>query len=99
MNQQVKPDDVSVAKRQMELYGIPAYVYQAWRAQRHSSLRRGIAFRFTLLAWHCWWNTELTAIGPDAKRGRRKGEYVMARLGDKGDYEHGNVYAATPQQN
>lgn len=99
MNQQVKPDDITVAQRQKEIYGIPAYVYKAWRSQRHSSLRRGIPFRFTLLAWHCWWNTELLAIGPDARRGKRKTEYVMARRGDAGGYEPGNVYAALPGQN
>lgn len=99
MNQQVKPDDIMVAKRQMELYGIPAYTYKAWREQRHSSLKRGIPFNFTLLAWHCWWNAELVVLGPDARRGKRRGEYVMARHGDTGAYEHGNVYAATPAQN
>ncbi len=99
MNQGVICDDIAEAQRQRDLYGIPAYVYQSWRSQRHSSLRRGIQFRFTLLAWHCWWNDALIALGPEARRGRRRGEYVMARIGDAGAYDYNNVYAATAMQN
>lgn len=98
-NQWHKPDDLIVADRERETYGIPAYVHRAWKSQRDSARNRGIKFRFCLFQWHCWWNSELAAIGPDAKRGNRKGQYMMARIGDAGAYEHGNVYAALPQDN
>jgi hypothetical protein len=83
----------------METYPVPNYVYKAWRSQRHSAKRRGIPFKFGLFEWHCWWNRELIALGSDARRGNRRGQYMMARFGDAGAYEHGNVYAATPAQN
>ncbi len=87
------------ARREQAIYGIPEYVFKAWNAQRYSAERRGIPWRFGLFAWDQWWRRELLALGPEAKRGRRKGQYVMARFADLGAYEHGNVYAATSQQN
>jgi|HubBroStandDraft_5_1064220.scaffolds.fasta_scaffold48799_6 hypothetical protein len=94
-----KSNDLITAERQRAIYGISSYVYRQWKAHRDSAKRREVPFRFSLLAWHCWWNAELIVLGPDAKRGRRRGEYVMARYGDRGAYEPGNVYAATPGQN
>ena len=98
-DQYLKPDDLIQADREAATYGIPSYVKRQWKAHRDSALRRGIQFRFSLFQWHLWWLEALAEIGPDAKRGRRKGEYVMARRGDQGAYEHDNVYAATPGQN
>lgn len=89
----------SAADLESDRYAIPAYVKRQYLAQKHSSAQRGIVFDFTLLRWHLWWKAELAKIGPDAKRGRRRGEYVMARIGDQGAYEVGNVYCATAEQN
>lgn len=88
-----------VARREQAIYGIPEYVFDAWNAQRYSADRRGIPFKFGLFAWDQWWKRELIKLGPDAKRGRRKGQYLMARFADQGAYEHTNVYAATAAQN
>jgi hypothetical protein len=90
---------VADAKRQHETFGVPRHVYQAWRAQWHSAKRRGIAFDFTLLQWAGWWKVELAAIGPHAKRGLRRGEYMMCRIGDAGAYAPGNVYCGTAKSN
>src|SRR6266576_4638397 len=52
--------------------------------------KRGIAFKFTKEQWVEWWQANL---GPNwmAKRGCTRHQYVMARNGDKGCYELGNV--------
>ena len=98
MRQSIDPD-LQAARYQRETFGIPDYAVKAWLAHRQSAAARGIPFRFTLLQWHLWWKSELRLLGPAAKRGRRRGEYVMARLGDSGAYEPGNVRALTPAEN
>lgn len=87
------------AKRQMDIYGIPQYEYKRWREHRNSAKARGIEFRFTLLEWHVWWKTKLSEIGPHAKRGRGRDQYVMARIGDRGVYTYNNVVCASPKEN
>ena len=82
-----------------EQFGVPDRDWKAFQAQRYSARRRGIPFLFSLLAWSSWWKVQLRAIGPDATRGRKRDQYVMARLGDRGAYEVGNVYCATSAQN
>jgi hypothetical protein len=59
---------------------------------------RGIAFKFTKDEWVSWWKKHL---GPDwiTKRGCRLGQYVMARIADKGDYEPNNVRCITSSEN
>ena len=99
VNQYDNYNDVRQARRERDLYGIPSYVYQPWRSQFHSSRKRGIPFRFGLLQWHRWWQEELRKIGPNAKRGLRRGEFMMCRVGDQGAYEPGNVYCGTARQN
>ena len=98
MRHQSDPD-LQTARYQLEAFGIPDYVVKTWLAHRQSAASRGIPFLFTLLQWHLWWKAELLRLGPEAKRGRRRGEYVMARIGDRGSYEQGNVRALTPAQN
>jgi hypothetical protein len=99
MNQYTRCDALAHAKWQQTAFGLPEYTYQAWHSQYNSAKRRGIAFNFTLFAWHSWWQRELAKIGPHAKRGLRKGEYMMCRIADQGAYEDGNVYAGTAKQN
>lgn len=49
--------------------------------------RRGIPFRLTFEEWLGIW----MASGRFNQRGNRRGYYVMARYGDRGAYEVGNV--------
>ena len=98
MRQSSDPE-LQLARYQRDTYGVPDYAVKAWLAHRQSAKSRGIQFRFTLLQWHLWWRAELRSLGPDARRGRRRGEYVMARLCDVGAYEPGNVRALTPAGN
>ena len=82
-----------------KIFAIPERDYQAYREQYHIAKRRGIPFHFTLLQWRLWWRTELAKLEPGAKRGRGKDNYVMARYGDRGAYEPGNVFATRPAGN
>lgn len=54
---------------------------------RLNAARRGIAFNLTFDEWWGIWQ----GSGRWAQRGNRKGQYVMARDGDLGAYEIGNV--------
>jgi hypothetical protein len=56
-------------------------------AQRISAKDRGIEWRFSFEEWLKVW----TDSGHLAERGRGRGRYVMARLGDVGPYSAGNV--------
>lgn len=56
---------------------------------------RGIRFTLTFDEWVAIWK----ASGHFHERGVWKGQYVMARFGDKGAYEVGNVKIVTNQQN
>lgn len=89
--------EVAEAWRQMQDFGLPRSDYDAWYAQRASAKHRDIPFRFTLLGWSNWWAIELKQLG--GERGRKRGQYVMARLRDQGAYEEGNVYAALHADN
>ena len=93
------PTELLRAQWERDAYGIPEYVYQAWRSQRGNAAARGIPFRFGLLQWRLWWVEALAAIGPHAQRGLRRGQYMMCRHGDAGAYEPGNVYAGTARDN
>ena len=65
-------------------------VRQFYTDQRFNAKKRGIEWYFTFQEWVRWWKSKL---GPDwmAKRGKRRGQYVMARKGDKGPYAIWNV--------
>ena len=80
------------------MYGIPERDFLSWKAQRDAALGHGIAFRFGLLSWSMWWRHQLALLGPDAKRGRNCGNYVMGRIHGQGAYEPGNVQCVTRQQ-
>ncbi len=88
-----------VARRHQAWYGISEREFLAWKAHRDNSAARGIAFRFTLLGWTLWWRHELALRGPKATRGRNRGNYVMARIRDRGAYEAGNVRCLNVKQN
>lgn len=73
--------------------------WAGYRRQRYAAEVRGIPFRFTFEDWSAWWDAELVKLGPGAERGRRRHQYGMARFGDAGAYEPGNVRALTPHEN
>ena len=98
-DQQVSEDLISRASVDRVTYGISKRDYQAYRAHYNSAKKRKIPFRFKLLTWVLWWQEELRKIGPDAKRGRERNHYVMARKSDRGAYEPGNVRCVKPRDN
>jgi len=64
-------------------------------AQKADAKRRGILFSLTFEAWLAIWK----ASGRLAQRGHGRGRYVMARIGDRGGYEIGNVEIVLFEQN
>lgn len=54
-----------------------------------------IEFKLTFDEWWDWWQ----ATGHYHERGRKKGQYVMARLNDVGHYELGNIFCCTHSEN
>lgn len=67
----------------------------AFVTQKHNAENRGIAWELTLTEWWRIWQES----GRWAERGRGKGRYVMARLGDSGPYSVDNVYITEAVQN
>lgn len=67
----------------------------AYTGQKHHAARRGIPFNLTFEQWLNVWE----ASGKLPRRGKGRGRYCMARFGDKGAYEVGNVHIITHEQN
>ena len=63
--------------------------------QRRAAKARGIPFRLTFEEWLEVWG----ASGHLHERGNEPGQYVMARFGDEGPYEVGNVKIITFEEN
>jgi len=72
--------------------------YQRYKQQRDIAAQRRIPFLFTFEEWVAWWVVQL---GPNwqNKRGRKAGQHVMARKGDKGPYAPWNVECITCEAN
>lgn len=68
---------------------------RAFSQQRNNAMRRGIPWHFTLGQWWTIW----LESGKWGERGRGHGAYVMARKGDCGAYEPGNVEIILADQN
>jgi hypothetical protein len=66
-----------------------------YREQRASAQRRGIPFLLTFEEWWRIWEDS----GHWAERGRQRGQYCMARHGDQGAYEVGNVTICLDYEN
>lgn len=63
--------------------------------QRQHARRRGVEWRLTFEEWlHVW-----RASGNFEQRGRGDHQFCMARIGDSGPYEVGNVEIQTMKQN
>lgn len=68
---------------------------RAYSSQVRNAWKRGIEWKFTLWSWWLIWS----ASGKWDQRGRGQGKYVMARYGDAGAYEPGNVFICLAVEN
>lgn len=80
-------------KTLQQLKGIGAV--QAFNSQARRAIARGIEFKLTLKDWWGIWDES----GKWGLRGRGTGAYCMARNGDVGPYEVGNVTIKTVEEN
>lgn len=71
------------------------YLIHAFCDQRLTAASRGIPFLLTFEQWLDIWQES----GHLGQRGRGPGRYCMARFGDRGAYEIGNVRIATNREN
>ena len=55
-------------------------------AQMSAAKQRGIDWNLNYDEWINWWGEDIS------KRGKGKGKLCMARYGDEGPYELGNIY-------
>lgn len=69
--------------------------WKGFAQQRRDAKKRGIGFNLSFDEWHSVWS----ASGKINLRGRRKGQFVMSRFGDKGAYKIGNVEIKTCSEN
>lgn len=65
----------------------------AFVRQRENARKRGIDWTLTFEEWRTWWGDDF------ARRGRRRGQLVMARLRDTGTYSLGNIKKVTCSEN
>ena|SRR5215831_4363505 len=72
--------------------------YYRYKHQLGMAKKRGIPWHFTYESWWDWWEAKLGPLWYH-KRGRRKGQYVMARKGDAGPYSPENVECITVTTN
>jgi hypothetical protein len=69
--------------------------HKRYAMQRNKARHRGIEWNLTFDEWFGWWLEN----GHYHERGRRKGEYVMARFGDVGPYSLDNIYCIPNREN
>ena len=67
----------------------------AFRDQKRSAFNRNILWEFTFEEWWAVWE----ASGKWEQRGRKSGQYCMARYGDIGSYSADNVKIVTVNEN
>ena len=67
----------------------------AYQRQKSAARRRGIQFLLSFEEWRTLW----LESGKWEQRGKRKGQYVMARYGDAGAYAVDNVRICTNREN
>ena len=63
---------------------------QAYNSQKNCAKQRNIPWELTFEIWIAWWQAQL---GPNwlQLRGKRAGQYCMARYGDAGAYNIQNI--------
>jgi hypothetical protein len=71
------------------------YPLQCYQSHKNRAALRGIPFLMTFEEWWGVWEQS----GHWHERGSLRGQYVMARHGDKGGYEVGNVKIITSEEN
>jgi hypothetical protein len=70
-------------------------LYRNYMSQKMSARKRGIKWNFEFWQWlDVWGSSNMLPF-----RGQGKGKYCMARIGDIGPYEKGNVYICTNSDN
>jgi hypothetical protein len=69
--------------------------FYKFRIHRQNARARGIPFRLTFEQWWRIWQRS----GKWKQRGSRPGQYCMARPGDRGAYEIGNVTICSVDEN
>lgn len=67
----------------------------AYSQQKKNAHQRGIQFNLTFSEWWSVWQQS----GKWNERGKGADKYVMARFGDEGAYEIGNIYITTLSKN
>lgn len=70
-------------------------VTRLFESQRNAAKNRAIPWKLTLAQWWQMWQES----GRWESRGRGKGKYCLARLGDAGAYEIGNVWVCEFAEN
>lgn len=70
-------------------------VKNKYSCHKGAAKRRGIGFTLTFEEWCDIWKQS----GKWELRGRNKGQYVMSRIGDNGDYAVGNVFIQLSENN
>lgn len=68
---------------------------EAYRSHKSRAVSYGIPFLLTFYEWAAIWEES----GHLLERGRKKGQYVMARFGDTGPYSTDNVKIITNADN
>jgi len=67
---------------------------QHYNRQKYNAInKRNIEWHFTFESWIAWWGDDIINRGP------KKGQFVMARIGDIGPYHPDNVRKATCSEN
>jgi hypothetical protein len=66
-----------------------------YKVHRTNAKQRGIAFEISYDDWLRWWKDS----GHYHERGNKRGQYVMARIGDVGPYRIGNIVCLQAQVN
>lgn len=74
---------------------ITTKIRTAYSCHKANAKYRGIAFLLTFEEWVCLWLDS----GKWELRGTKRGQYVMARPGDQGAYEVGNVFICLAEEN
>lgn len=70
-------------------------VKNKYNCHKGAAKRRGVGFTLTFEEWcHIWERS-----GKWEQRGRKKGQYVMSRIGDTGDYAIDNVFIQSSENN
>ena len=80
---------------ELEIFEMMKYAEKRYNEQRYIAKQRKIEWLYTFESWWQQWQES----GKWEQRGRKTGEYVMARFGDVGPYSPTNVEIVTCHKN